>query len=299
MTANLDAFQQNRSTLFALAYRMLGHRQDAEDILQDAYLKFQSVPVGSLESARAYLITQVSRQCIDALRRSRYRDGYDGPWLPEPLVEDSVYQACPSELTHRYQRVSQGMLWLMEQLSPVQRAVLVLRDVLDLTYEEIAGIVDKSIANCRQIHRRAHERLEPMPDEAQPSGDVDSTWVEQLLTALTRADVDRLNQLLHADAILVSDGGGKVNALSKPLQGRHGILTFLSGLQQYYRDDDLAFRQARINGEAGILIYVNGQLTTTCTLIRHQDSISHLLMVRNPDKLKSAMEVAGSGSSGV
>lgn len=286
MTAPLDVFQQHRPTLFALAYRMLGSRQDAEDILQDAYLKFRSVAVGDLASVRAYLITQVSRQCIDALRRARYRDGYDGPWLPEPLVEDDVQQACPSELAHRYQQVSHGVLWMMEQLSPVQRAVLVLRDVLDLSYDEIAGVVDKSAANCRQIHRRARGQLNPPSDEQAPGAvDVDPQWVERLLTAMSRADARALSQLLHEDATLVSDGGGKVIALSRPLEGRDGILTFLSGLQVFYRDDDVSVRPARINNEAGLLFYVNGRLTTVCTLVVRDGAIRHLLMVRNPDKL--------------
>lgn len=288
MTTHLDAFQRHRSTLFALAYRMLGSRQDAEDILQDAFVKFQSAPLDALASARAYLITQVSRQCIDALRRARYREGYAGPWLPEPLVDAAAHQACPSELTHRYQRFSQGMLWLMERLSPVQRAVLILRDVLDLGYDQIAGIVDKSADNCRQIHRRAHQRLDPPPEEARPASDADPQWMERLLAALTRADAERLHQLLHEEATLISDGGGKVNALSRPLQGRDGILTFLTGLRHYYRDDDLSIRPALINLEAGLLIYVNGELTTTCTLIHQGGSIRHLLMVRNPDKLTTA-----------
>lgn len=288
MTATLDTFQHLRPTLFALAYRMLGSRQDAEDVLQDAYLKFESVAVNELTSARAYLVTQVSRQCIDALRKARYRENYDGPWLPEPLVGDAVFEAYPSELTHRFQRVSLGILWMMERLSPVQRAVLVLRDVLDLSYDEIAAVVDKSAANCRQIHRRAVHRLEAPSLENRSVGEVDEHWVEQLLTALTHADIDRLSQLLHEDATLVSDGGGKVNALSRPLCGRDGIVAFLSGLQHYYRDDDVVIRRGRINGEPGLLFDVNGELTTVCILIESNGAIGHLLMVRNPDKLKTA-----------
>ncbi|GGB95788.1 RNA polymerase subunit sigma-24 [Marinobacterium zhoushanense] len=288
MTSALEAFQKHRSSLFALAYRMLGSKQDAEDILQDAFLKFQSVSIDSLESSQAYLITLVSRQCIDALRRARYREGYEGPWLPEPLVEETVLQACPSELTHRYQQVSQGVLWMMEALSPTQRAVLVLRDVLDLPYERIADIVEKSIDNCRQIYRRACQKMELSTGERSSTLAVNQYWMEQLLSALVNADTQALLKLLHEDASLVSDGGGKAVALSKPLHGRDCILTFLAGLQHYYRDDEVHFRTANINNEPGILIYVNREPVTTCTLIRQGEQIRHLLMVRNPDKLRTA-----------
>jgi len=288
MISALEAFQQHRSSLFALAYRMLGSKQDAEDILQDAFLKFQSISIDSLESSRAYLITLVSRQCIDALRRARYRQGYEGPWLPEPLVEETVLQACPSELTCRYQQVSQGVLWMMETLSPTQRAVLVLRDVLDLPYERIAEIVEKSADNCRQLYRRAGRKLELSADERLSPREVNQYWIEQLLSALVNADTQALLKLLHEDASLVSDGGGKVAALSKPLRGRESILTFLAGLQHFYRDDEVHLRTAHINNEPGILIYVNGLLVTTCTIIRQGEQIRYLLMVRNPDKLGAA-----------
>ncbi len=285
---SLAVYQKHRPTLFALAYRMLGSQQDAEDILQDAYLKFHQVPVDSLNSPRAYLITQVSRQCIDWLRKDNHREHYKGPWLPEPLIDDAIEQACPSELTHRYQLLSHGMIWMMEQLSPEQRAVLILREVLEQSYEEIGDIIGKTTANCRQIYRRAKDRMAKTPSEPDDTArTAHGSVVERLLNALTQADAPELIRLLDEDVTLWSDGGGKVSAISKPLHGREGILTFLAGLHHLYRDDKVTFEPARINGEAGILIRINGTMTTSCTVLQHNGHIEQLLMVRNPDKLKA------------
>lgn len=285
--ASLAVFQEHRPTLFALAYRMLGSRQDAEDILQDAYLKFHQIPIGSLRSPRAYLITQVSRQCIDWLRKDNHRERYKGPWLPEPLINDAVEQACPSELTQRYQLLSHGMIWMMEQLSPLQRAVLVLREVLELSYDDISAIIEKNSPNCRQIYRRARGRMDETPSKPNTGRTAHISVVERLLNALTQADAQELIRLLDEDATLWSDGGGKVSAITKPLHGREGILTFLSGLYHLYRDDEVTFEPARINGEAGILVMINGAVTTSCTVLQHNGRIEQLLMVRNPDKLLS------------
>ncbi len=263
---------------------MLGSRQDAEDALQDAYLKFHRLSIETLHSPRAFLITQVSRQCIDQLRKDNYREHYKGPWLPEPLIGDAVDQACPSELTQRYQLLSQGIVWMMEQLSPVQRAVLILREVLELGYEEIGDIVEKNAANCRKIYARARRQMDETPPVAS-SRVAHSSVVERLLNALSQADASELIRLLGEDVTLWSDGGGKVSAISKPLHGREGILTFFAGLHHLYRNDEVAFKPARINGETGILILINGVVTTSCTVIQCNDQIQQLLMVRNPEKL--------------
>lgn len=287
MKARLHTFEHHRPALFALAYRMLGSKHDAEDILQDAYLKFQTVELETLISPRAYLITQVSRQCIDALRQAKYRTGYSGPWLPEPLVEDAVLEACPSELVHRYEQVSQGLLWMMENLSAEQRLVLILREVLDLSYQEIAEITDKSPDNCRQIYLRGQKKLGTNQINEGNHELANQYWIERLFAALSQLDVEALNELLHEDAVLISDGGGKVDAMPVPVESRQSILMFLSALQQHYKDDVLNIKLSQINNEAGLLIYVNGQLTTTCSIILQEGSIRYLLLVRNPDKLRA------------
>lgn len=286
MTSTLDAFQHHRPALFALAYRMLGSYQDAEDILQDAFLKFQAADINQLTSVRRYLITQVSHQCIDFLRKANHRERYQGSWLPEPINDSQLENLCPSELTQRFQYLSHGVLWMMETLSPVQRAVLVLRDVMELPYEHIADMLEKTSAHCRQIHRRARQQLSAFNADAPSTGKLDDVWAQRLLTALNNGDTQTLSQLMHDDVTLVSDGGGYVSSISKPLNGRAQIVRFLQGLQRHYHLQTVSVDITRINNELGLLIYVDGEVTTSCTFVLRDGAVQTMLMVRNPIKLR-------------
>lgn len=282
--------------MFSLAYRMLGSVMDAEDVVQEAFLYANEANLDHVHNPKAYLCKIVTNRCIDNLRSaSKKREVYVGPWLPEPLLTPSTDPQITPDLAYTHKEsLSTAYLLLLQQLSWVERAVFLLREVLQYEYDEIADIVGKSSTNCRQIFRRAKNAISLPPEERESetklpfkSQDVKQTTavVEQFVHALVSGNVAQLLMIVKSDAILYSDGGGKVKAATNPILGAERIAMFLSGvlakLPEGYR-----FTLTTVNGQLGIVAYVNNQPNNVLTFQLEGGQIKSFYLVVNPDKLK-------------
>jgi RNA polymerase sigma-70 factor, ECF subfamily len=273
-----QVFERHRPVLLGLAYRLLGSVWDAEDVVQEAYLRWTGAE--NVKEPRAYLITVVTRLALDQLRSARVtREAYTGPWLPEPVSADRF---GPLESAELRDTLSYAVLHMMERLSPPERATFVLRAAFELPYEDIAGIVGSSAATCRQLYHRAVKRLSDGRDRYQPSPAEHDRLLNRLLEATTTGDLAALGDLLAEDVVAHNDGGGRVRAALRPVEGREKVLAFVGGLVERY-----VFGGGRIvesNGVPAIWISVDGggQLVT----IEVRDGrISAIYAVLNPDKL--------------
>lgn len=277
------AFDQYQDDLFSLAYRMLGTVSDAEDIVQEAFLRWQRVEPSTVDSPRAYLTSIATRLCIDHLRSARkQRETYIGPWLPEPIASASFEQPeYPVELA---ESLRVAFLMVLEHLSPTERAVFLLHDVFDYAYAEVATIVGKSEANCRQIARRARQHLKQHRPRFDANEQEQTQLVQHFLVAVQEGDLEGLMRLLAPDAVLYSDGGGKAIAARKPIEGAYKIAHFFITTARK-AGEQVQAQPLVINGTAGAFIYEAGHLTTTITAQVEDGRIQALYTVRNPDKL--------------
>lgn len=280
-------FEAHRPRLFSIAYRMLGSASEAEDVVQDAWLRARTDEHADVRSPRAYLTTIVTRLCIDRLRSAeRTRMEYPGPWLPEPLAEPNQESAeLASSLTTAF-------LILLEQLSPTERAVFLLREVFELDFDEIAGNVGKSEANTRQILTRARRRLrDSRPRFTAPRREAEEI-VRRFRHACASGDVEELMSVLHTDAELVADGGGKASAATRPVLGADRIAKFLLGYAGKLHWSESDFELVTINGMPGLLMQhpVSGDGTYSFDIA--DGRIRAIYVVRNPDKLRRFLERA-------
>jgi len=248
-----DAFEVCRPRLLGIAYGLLGELTEAEDVVQDAWLRWNRADRETIRNAEPFLVTVTTRLALDRLRSARARrEVYVGPWLPEPLVTDPE---TPETKAIEAERLSLALLGALERLNPIERAVLVLRDVFDLEYAEIADVLERTPANVRQIAKRAREHAGD-PSRHRP---VDEEEQERLatafLTAAVSGDVDQIRDLLAADAIMYTDGGGVVTAARKPIYGADKIARFLVGIQRKTAyPTDPVFTQVRVNGDPGVRV---------------------------------------------
>nr|WP_301311699.1 RNA polymerase sigma factor SigJ [Azospirillum lipoferum] len=278
----LAAFAGERARLRALAYRLLGSVAEAEDTLQDAWLRWSTVAPGSVGSAPAYLTTLVTRLALDRLRSARVaRERYYGLWLPEPEVAGWDAEADDGA---EPESVSLAMLLLLERLAPDQRAVFVLREAMDLDYAEIAAILGKSVDACRQIMRRARARM------AEPSAALtDRDTGRRLATAFAEASVRRdyaaIVALLSDDAQWLGDGGGMVRTVVNPLFGADRIARFLVGVQRK-RGVSFAFTPVRVNGGPGLLSELGGAFRSVLAFDIADGRILRVYQIANPQKLE-------------
>jgi RNA polymerase sigma-70 factor (ECF subfamily) len=241
-----EVFDGYRPLLFSIAYRMLGGVMDAEDVVQEAYLRWRGASEGEVRSPRAYLSAVVTRLCIDHLRSARVRrEEYVGPWLPEPLpTGPGSDDAGPAGLD---ESLSMAFLVLLESLTPTERAVFLLREVFDYDYAEVSHIVGKSEANCRQIARRARESVAARRPRFEHSPEQQERLMRQFLRACTTGDMPALLELLADDVTLWSDGGGKARAALNPIHGPDRVARFFLGVLQK-APSALTIRPAMING---------------------------------------------------
>ena len=284
--ARAAVFTDTRPLLFAIAYRMLGSVADAEDLVQDAYLRWQQARDEEIRAPRAYLTTIVTRLAINQLNSARVqRESYVGPWLPEPLVTE--HAPDPSEPVELAESLSMAFLLMLERLSPIERAVLLLHDVFDFDYGEIARVVDKSEANCRQLLSRARKRL----DSGQSRFEADPAAAERLMQLFTRAsdtgDIDGLLAVLADDITLWTDGGGKSEgARLLPLHGAEAVARFVIAAQQRFASPERTIRPARLNGEPGFLVYLGGRPRAAVICQISGGRIRAMYSISNPDKLR-------------
>jgi RNA polymerase sigma-70 factor (TIGR02957 family) len=296
-----DAFGELRPLMFSIAYRMVGSVSEAEDIVQDAYLRLYQggrLDPGSganaepLRSPEAYAATVTTRLAIDHLRSARVRrEAYVGPWLPEPLLTDPG--ADPAHEVERDESLSMAVLALLERLSPVERAVFVLREVFEYQYEDIAAVVGKEPDNCRQIMTRARRHIEAGRPRFEPRRERRSELARRFLAALDEGDVAGLERVLADDVAFYGDGGGKAPAIKKPIYGRTKVLRFLLGLARQGHEMRLLLEPVEVNGQPGFrALDQAGRLINVVAFDIVAGAIAAMYNVLNPDKLRHLGPVA-------
>lgn len=282
-TARSEVFERSRPRLFGVAYGMLGSVADAEDVVQDAYLRWATVDESAIDSSAAFLTTVATRIAIDRLRSARHRrETYVGPWLPEPLV--TAYQDDPADIIVEAERLSFAVLTALERLNPTERAVLVLRDVFDLDYDEIADIVDKSPANCRQIAVRARNHVGETDRQNRPRPTVEQKLLAQYTNAIAAGDIDALTAIFADDVVLWADGGGNVRAARHLLNGATRVARHLIGVSSQ-TPPNINLKVVRANTEPGLLASVDGRPIALITFDIRDELIIGVHAILNPDKL--------------
>lgn len=282
---HVAAFERHRPRLLGLAYRMLGLRADAEDVVQEAFVRWAAVEGDAPRSAGAFLTRLVTNLSIDELRSARRRrETYVGPWLPEPI--ETGPDGDPAYRAEHADSLSMAFLRLLEQLSPPERAVFLLREVFGLGYPEVAEAVGVTVVNCRQIARRARERLR---ESGVPRFDTTREEQDDLLSRFALAasvgDLDGLKATLSETVAMYADGGGKVTAAGRPLHGPAEVAAFLAGLQKRYSQGLSGYRWTRINGEPGLVFEADGRPSYVWSFHIEGGRIAGIYAVGNPDKL--------------
>ena len=292
-----DAYQQLRPLLFSIAYRMVGSVSEAEDIVQEAFLRFHdAVRKGvEVEAPKAYLSTVTTRLAVNHLRSARVRrERYVGTWLPEPLLTDAADDAAQHAETA--DSVSMAFLVLLESLSPVERAVFLLREVFGYGYDEIARVVGKTEDNCRQLAARARRHVEARKPRFEASRKQRDELARRFLAAVEEGDTEGLVGVLAADVVVYGDGGGKAPAVPQPIHGRQRVVRLLLGLGRQVRRMEMHVRPASINGQPGALAFDrDGRLLAALSLDIADGQVQTVRSVANPDKLRHLGPVADLG----
>ena len=283
---SVDAFARHRSLLFTVAYEMLGSAADAEDVVQETWLRWADVDHAVVLDPRAYMVRIVTRQSLNRLRSvARRREDYIGEWLPEPLLT-SPDVAADVELA---ESVSIAMLTVLETLGPAERAVFVLREVFDIPYEEIADAVGKSPAAVRQIAHRARDHVAARRPRVPVSTTEQQEAVDRFIAAVRGGDLQSLLDVLAPDVVIVADGGGFVAAARRPIQGAEQVAGLLiRGL----RSVDFEATAVWLNGSPAIQVDIAGQVDTAVSLTVENGRITRIYAIRNPHKLARLHQVA-------
>jgi len=294
--AESNLFEEQRPLLFSIAYRMLGSASDAEDVVQDAWLRFRGVADGEIRSPKALAATIVTRLCLDRLKSARAsREEYIGPWLPEPVLTSGA--EAPDVLAQRSESVTLAFLLLLETLSPEERAVFLLKEVFDYDHADIAETLGTTAANSRQLLHRAKERLrgaDTSVPEAAASVKASATYAsrevaERFAAVFYAGDAAGFAGLLADDVTFISDGGGKVSAARRPLAGRDTVVHLLVGIHRGARALGLAqvasVTPVEVNGEPAVAVRIDGRLDSIYVLSPRDGGVGRISVIRNPDKL--------------
>ncbi|WP_199487464.1 RNA polymerase sigma-70 factor [Actinomadura spongiicola] len=287
-----EPFEEYRSLLFAVAYRMLGTAADAEDVVQDAWLRWSAADRSAVADPKAYLVRITTNVALDRLRSVRARrETYVGPWLPEPMLT-SPDVAENAELS---ESVSMAMLVVLETLSPLERAVFVLKDVFGYPYAEIAAALDRSEASVRQLGTRARKHVEARRPRFEAGGTERRAATERFLDVVVGGDINRLMEVLAPDVTLWTDGGGKVRAARRVIEGVTKVARWLSKVVgQPYRGvepEDMRIRRVDVNGEPALLVEgPDGPLGTITVDVDEDNLVRAVHLVANPDKLTAVAE---------
>jgi RNA polymerase sigma-70 factor, ECF subfamily len=290
----LAALVAERPLLVGLAYRITGSRVEAEDIVQEAWLRARRIDAATIDNPAAWLTRVVARMALDHLRSARHRrESYVGPWLPEPVLAGTIDAGAvddPAVATELAESMTFGFLRVLETLGPLERVVFLMSDVFDLPFAEIGRSVDRSPEACRQIASRARRRIRegttrhPVPDHA-------DRVVGELVAAVTSGDVERVLSLLAEDAVLISDGGPRAYAARRPVVGRERVARFLVNLSRRPATLDFTVESAVVNGEPGVVVTEGGRWMLTFTAHVDDGAIAAVYIVVNPDKL-AALNIA-------
>jgi len=287
-----DLFAAERPRLLGLAYRMLGSLSEAEDVVQDAYVRWHDRRPADLREAPAWLTTVTVRLALDQLRSARVRrERYVGPWLPEPLPTD---EASPFDAAARREDLSLALLLALEALGPLERAAFLLHDVFDYPFAEIAATLESSPQNCRQLASRARRKLKAERPALQASRAELDRLFDLFAAACAARDLDGLMQVLHDEAVLLSDGGGKALAALNPIVGANAVARFMTGIIGK-APPSLVVRREEINDAPALVGYVDGEAVVCMSLDVADGRIRRILAVRNPDKLAHLPPLAAGG----
>ncbi|WP_309229910.1 MULTISPECIES: RNA polymerase sigma factor SigJ [unclassified Blastococcus] len=293
MTDLLGEFDRARGLLFSVAYSMLGGVADAEDVVQDAWLRWSAADRDDVDDARAYLVRVTTRLALDRLDSARARrESYVGPWLPEPLLTGRATVAAappgadPTDAVELGEQVSMALLVVLETLSPAERAVFVLREVFGLPLAEVATALGRTEPAVRQMAHRAREHVQARRPRFDADRDAQREVTERFLAACAGGDLGALVSALAPDAVLISDGGGKAKAALRPITGADKVARFAVGIAaQGLALPDLRIEIADLNGSPAVLVWSGDQPEMTMSLVVVDGRITQVLVVRNPDKL--------------
>lgn len=286
-----DSFEPHRRRLLGLAYRMLGSMADAEDAVQETYLRWHGVNRETVAEPKAFLMTTTTRICLDMLTSARARrEEYVGPWLPAPVIDTAAL--APDSHTELAEDLSIALLLTLDRLSPLERAAFLLHDVFDFSFSEVASALDRNEAACRQLAARARSHIRdarPRGATAPPSTGVDpqqAAFISAFVTATQSGDLQALMQMLASDVRVVTDGGGKVAAALNIIEGADHAARFLIGATRKGWRSDYRIRLSMINGLPGLIIDVPEGVAQTTAFEFEDGLIRTVYAVRNPDKLQ-------------
>ncbi|MDI4643644.1 RNA polymerase sigma factor SigJ [Cohnella hashimotonis] len=279
-----ELYDQYKALLFTLAYQLTGSAADAEDAVQDVFIKAGEVHPERLEEPKAYLCKMVTNRCLNLQKSARKkRETYVGPWLPEPIRTQET-DTLETAVVRR-DLLSYGMLVLLERLTPTERAVFVLREALDFDYPAIAELLGKQEANCRKLMSRAKSKMDISEEEHVAAEAADREWVSRFLSSLEQGNVDHMLSLLTEDVMFVSDGGGKAVAALRPVQTRVPVARFLlDGFKNTVRAN-IRFEAAPLNGEMSLILRSGDEAVGALFVQLQRGQFARIFVVRNPDKL--------------
>jgi RNA polymerase sigma-70 factor (ECF subfamily) len=280
-----SGFEPNRRRLFGLAYRMLGSRAEAEDVVQDAFVRWHQSDRSAIRNAEAWLVTTATRLAIDRLRALKTeREAYVGPWLPEPMMRD--HPPSPDHHVELAADLSMAFLVLLERLGPEERAAFLLHDVFDFGYAEIATVLDKSEDACRQIVSRARSRVRSERQRYQPKEAERLSLLQRFRDALEARDEQTLLKLFAPDATWTADGGGKTAASPRPIEGAAKIVRLVLTLRERLQTGVTELDLVDVNGETGLRVRSHGQVIAVMSMLTDGEQIHGVYAVVNPDKLR-------------
>ena len=283
----MESFETYRTYLFAIAYRMLGSAMDAEDMVQETYLRYRATPPETIRSLKAYLTTILTRLCMDQLQLARRkREVYVGPWLPEPiLTTEEVETSDPEKRVDMQESISLAFLVLLEQLQPFERAVFLLREVFGYEFAEIATMLDKSEAACRRSFSRARLHLREHRPRFPASPQIHEQLLNGYFQAVQTGEMTPLMNLLSEDVTLWADGGGKVKqAALRPIHGRDAVARFSLGTKRFWPENS-RIEQGEVNGQAALIIRTGEKAFAVFAIQVEQGRIQAIRIIANPDKL--------------
>ena len=280
-----ELYSQFQPLLFSIAYRMLGTVSDAEDIVHDVYLQAGEKTMEHVENEKAYLCKMVTNKCIDHLKSAAHkREVYTGPWLPEPLI---LNDNNPITEVMNGEAISFAILMLLEKLKPVERAVFILREVLDYDYSAISQILNRSESNCRKVFSRVKNKFPMIKEEVEaPNNPKIDKIIQTFVLALHQGNIQKIEELLLQDVTLYSDGGGKVYAALKPVYSKDLVVRFIRNLLSHNDKKQTVVKIVNVNGATGLLVKGFDNVKMVICFHVKNDQITEIYIVRNPEKLQ-------------